>query len=264
MFHNVFSKGWSLYSQNLIKRPLITKGLTAATCYTVSDAFIQHANYLQNNSTEKGQYQHDYSRSVKSFIYGVCVLGPTLHYWFRALDKIVPNVKGNSLPLPKIHIDKVPSPFFRKSTNNQLLLSNNGLTRGITNSIVQYSPHTINLQWLTKFSPQRLVWSAKRVLIEQSSYALLMTGVYFISSTTLDFIFDKSLLNQSIGERINAWATTIKSRLTSEYKEYHMNNLKIQPFSTFFNFLLVPPIYRGLALNLFNVGLNVNKWRNSK
>ncbi|XP_024517761.1 PXMP2/4 family protein 3 [Selaginella moellendorffii] len=76
--------GW--YLNNLDKRPVVTKSLTACTIYTTADLVAQKltAMKLGNDSP------WDHVRTLRMSAVGLLMSGPTLHLWFNFLNKILP------------------------------------------------------------------------------------------------------------------------------------------------------------------------------
>ena len=116
-FKQTFHKAWNLYSQMLIQYPITTKGLTCGVCVTTSDAFTQHKQFISKKSQSDNpeeEHSHSHLRSVKLFIYGTVLLGPSLHYWFRALDRILPSMIVNSANNQTITLPFRKIPFLNK------------------------------------------------------------------------------------------------------------------------------------------------------
>ncbi|KAL9645990.1 hypothetical protein ABK040_000430 [Willaertia magna] len=269
--YNLFNSSWEFYSYSLIHYPLTTKGLTCGILTVSGDFFTQHKQTLQktqNNNLQEIQQQqlkhsHSFSRSLKLFLYGTFLLGPSLHYWFKYLDKLFPVVKVKEL--------------------QQNILQN-------------HHPR----HWTRSFSKERLKWSAKRVIAEQISYAIFVTGMYFVTLTTLDYIWDheKTSFENNIEEvtlfcedrglaivvdnveeeksesKTNSdavvviekkevkrkWSEMLKERFMNEFKSQHENGMKFLPIANFINFLVVPPLYRGFFVNVVGFFWNAGQW----
>ncbi|CAA7038001.1 unnamed protein product [Microthlaspi erraticum] len=73
--------GWYL---GMVKsRPLLTKGVTSSLIYIAADLSSQT---IAKNSSES----YDLVRTARMAGYGLIVLGPTLHYWFNFMSRLLP------------------------------------------------------------------------------------------------------------------------------------------------------------------------------
>ncbi|KAH9625010.1 hypothetical protein KSS87_020699 [Heliosperma pusillum] len=73
--------GWYLGMIN--SRPVLTKSLTSSLIYVAADFTSQT---IALSSSEP----YDFIRTLRMGGYGLVVLGPTLHYWFNFMSKILP------------------------------------------------------------------------------------------------------------------------------------------------------------------------------
>ncbi|KAL9224301.1 hypothetical protein vseg_000351 [Gypsophila vaccaria] len=73
--------GWYLGMINT--RPVVTKSLTCASIYVAADLTSQT---IALPSSEP----YDFIRTLRMAGYGLTILGPTLHYWFNFMSKILP------------------------------------------------------------------------------------------------------------------------------------------------------------------------------
>uniref|UniRef100_A0A5B7BGR7 Putative Mpv17/PMP22 n=1 Tax=Davidia involucrata TaxID=16924 RepID=A0A5B7BGR7_DAVIN len=73
--------GWYL---GMIKsRPILTKSITSALIYTAADFSSQT---IARPSSEP----YDFVRTLRMAGYGMLILGPSLHFWFNFVSKILP------------------------------------------------------------------------------------------------------------------------------------------------------------------------------
>ncbi|KAL9242072.1 hypothetical protein vseg_016110 [Gypsophila vaccaria] len=81
VFSRIGFVGWYL---GMIKsRPLLTKSITSSVIYVVADLTSQTIA-LPSSET------YDFIRTSRMAGYGLLVLGPTLHYWFNFMSKVLP------------------------------------------------------------------------------------------------------------------------------------------------------------------------------
>ncbi|XP_074280654.1 uncharacterized protein LOC141605684 [Silene latifolia] len=84
-FSSSFSRigfvGWYLGLIN--SRPILTKSLTSSLIYVAADLTSQT---IALPSSEP----YDFIRTLRMGGYGLVILGPTLHYWFNFMSKILP------------------------------------------------------------------------------------------------------------------------------------------------------------------------------
>ncbi|KAF7064168.1 hypothetical protein CFC21_070570 [Triticum aestivum] len=71
------------YLGSIEARPLLTKSITAATIYTVADLTSQMITLPAEESL-------DLTRTLRMASYGMLFSGPSLHYWFNFISKVVP------------------------------------------------------------------------------------------------------------------------------------------------------------------------------
>ncbi|KAK9705345.1 hypothetical protein RND81_07G049800 [Saponaria officinalis] len=81
VFSRIGFVGWYLGMIN--SRPLLTKSITSSVIYVVSDLTSQT---IALPSSEP----YDLIRTSRMAGYGLLVLGPTLHYWFNFMSKVLP------------------------------------------------------------------------------------------------------------------------------------------------------------------------------
>ncbi|XP_057964367.1 uncharacterized protein LOC131155332 [Malania oleifera] len=73
--------GWYL---GMVKaRPVLTKSITCSLIYTAADLSSQTIALPSSQS-------YDFLRTLRMAGYGLIILGPSLHYWFNFVSKILP------------------------------------------------------------------------------------------------------------------------------------------------------------------------------
>ncbi|KAJ7560318.1 hypothetical protein O6H91_04G124100 [Diphasiastrum complanatum] len=81
----------SWYMGMLHKHPLLTKSLTASTIYTTADAASQAISKFHSHSSDgEGSSQWDLHRISRMAAFGFFLSGPSLHFWFNFLSRILP------------------------------------------------------------------------------------------------------------------------------------------------------------------------------
>ncbi|KAK3136609.1 hypothetical protein QOZ80_5BG0439340 [Eleusine coracana subsp. coracana] len=73
--------GW--YLGHIDARPVLTKGITAATIFTAADLTAQMLALGPEDSL-------DFLRTLRMASYGLLISGPTLHFWFNFVSKVFP------------------------------------------------------------------------------------------------------------------------------------------------------------------------------
>ncbi|KAJ4962941.1 hypothetical protein NE237_022880 [Protea cynaroides] len=73
----------SWYLGKLQYRPVITKSITAAVIYTAADVTSQTITMTASES-------FDPIRTLRMAAYGMVIVGPSLHYWFNFVSKVLP------------------------------------------------------------------------------------------------------------------------------------------------------------------------------
>ncbi|KAF8377627.1 hypothetical protein HHK36_031009 [Tetracentron sinense] len=73
--------GWYLGMIN--SRPLLTKSITSALIYTAADLSSQ-------TITKPSSESFDSIRTLRMAGYGMLILGPSLHFWFNFVSKVLP------------------------------------------------------------------------------------------------------------------------------------------------------------------------------
>lgn len=73
--------GWYL---GMIKaRPILTKSITSALIFTAADITSQ-------TMTRSSSEAYDFIRTCRMAGYGMIILGPTLHFWFNFVSRVLP------------------------------------------------------------------------------------------------------------------------------------------------------------------------------
>ncbi|EFC46863.1 predicted protein [Naegleria gruberi] len=169
------------------------------------------------------------------------------------LPRIVINSTTNhqtiTLPFRKI-------PFLNKYIASETLNGNSGNSKKWMK--------VLHLDWMNKFSKDHLKWSAKRVVLEQFTYSVLVTFMFFVATSALDLLFDDFEKEQEEGkafhQKFDNFPKELRERIENEFRDVHQNGMKYVPVANFINFLVVPPLYRGLYFNLVGVFWNVSQW----
>lgn len=76
---------WDAYKNLLKAHPLVTKSATAAVLAGVSDAITQRVEPLNEGELRK----HDFVRTAHIVMTGFVWSGPSAHYWYQSLERIV-------------------------------------------------------------------------------------------------------------------------------------------------------------------------------
>ncbi|THG20747.1 hypothetical protein TEA_003821 [Camellia sinensis var. sinensis] len=77
--------GWYL---GLIKsHPILTKSITSACIYTAADFSSQ--NFHQTIARPSSE-PYDFVRTLRMAGYGMIIMGPSLHFWFNFVSKVLP------------------------------------------------------------------------------------------------------------------------------------------------------------------------------
>nr|CAG4717640.1 unnamed protein product [Naegleria fowleri] len=205
--HTFSRAAWQFYTEMLQQHPVKTKGLTCGFCTVIGDFFTQdrlrtkfqhlmpeNTSDADNNKTSS----HSFSRSIKLFLYGTLLLGPSLHYWFRTLDKLLPSSGCHKV-------------IFQQGTRSSL--------------------------WKNYFNSSRLVWSAKRVLVEQASYSLFVTSMYLFTMGSLDYIWNEETFVQWHRTEYTNYQEMIANKFNDDFQSTHFHVMKYFPISNFVNFL---------------------------
>ncbi|XP_052191377.1 uncharacterized protein LOC127800668 [Diospyros lotus] len=74
--------GW--YLAMVKSRPILTKSATCALIYTAAD-------FSSQTITQPSSEPYDYVRTLRMAGYGLIILGPSLHFWFNFMSKVLPN-----------------------------------------------------------------------------------------------------------------------------------------------------------------------------
>jgi protein Mpv17 len=81
-------KLWSVYSQLLEQRPLLTKSITSGVISLAADVVCQYSFPKKNEQNELNT-TINISRTVRFTILGVVYTAPALHYWYGFLGRII-------------------------------------------------------------------------------------------------------------------------------------------------------------------------------
>jgi len=88
-----------VYQSILKRRPKLTQALTAGSLMAAGDVIAQ--TFIERTSWKEYSPQ----RTGRFFIFGTCLLGPTLSVWYRTLDKLVTSQRTTS-SLIKMALDQ--------------------------------------------------------------------------------------------------------------------------------------------------------------
>ncbi|KAK9807848.1 hypothetical protein WJX72_011189 [[Myrmecia] bisecta] len=105
---NTFTNVWSRYLLLLHTRPLLTKCFTSLVGFVAGDAIAQCTTQPPPGPGHHRRRFYDVLRTLRLAIYGFCVGGPTAHYFYMGLDKvIVPSDPTSALAvMTKMTIDQ--------------------------------------------------------------------------------------------------------------------------------------------------------------
>jgi len=87
-----------LYNQALAKKPLLTKQCTACVVIATGDTLCQR--FIE-------KHELDYKRTLRMACWGFFFISPTLHLWYKSLDKM--------LPLASMPATMSPRQFFKQN-----------------------------------------------------------------------------------------------------------------------------------------------------
>jgi len=200
------SWAWHKYAQCLVEHPVKTKGLTCGVLSVAGDAFYQHRMSLKNEQ----EYRHSFLRSGKIFVYGTVLLGPLLHFWFRALDRIVPLVTHHH----------------GSGTVKEVVAQTMPLVGAHTH------PHLFTR---VKFPLKNMHLSVRRVVVEQMSYSILVICMFFVVVGVLDYLVPDEKTSHLFKDR--HFIEVLKEKFRTEFRDAYENGLKLWPIANFVNFL---------------------------
>lgn len=84
---------WARYLRALDTRPLVTKALTSGSIMFASDVLSQGIEQVQRDGrVDIGQFS--LYRSATRGLMGMVVFGPSMHYWYRGLDRVFRSAVG--------------------------------------------------------------------------------------------------------------------------------------------------------------------------
>ena len=92
----------SLYRSSLSERPLLTKSLTTAAVELAGDSIAQHDEKKRGGP----EWRWERRRSLGSFLDGLLVTGPLLHFAYGGLERMFPSRASNSNAVVCMMIDE--------------------------------------------------------------------------------------------------------------------------------------------------------------
>ncbi|KAF6021003.1 MPV17 [Bugula neritina] len=163
------------YLRALEKKPTITMAISTATLMSTGDVLAQTA-------IEKRHQHQNYQpiRTLRFFVFGLTIAGPSLRLWYKTLDKIIP--AGAALrPLKMVALDQILfAPCFltvfwttmgilRGETFTEVLdsLKKNGLSVLLSNYKLWPAVQLINFYWVPL---QHRVLAANTVALGWNTY----------------------------------------------------------------------------------------------
>jgi protein Mpv17 len=152
---------WSAYNSLLASRPILTKALTSLTGFTLGDVLAQ--KFVEKDKA------YDFARTARLASFGFLVHGPTGHFFYGFLDKMIPGTAARTVAT-KVAIDQLAwNPCFGIMFFTYLGLAegksfgeigqkiNDSLATAVTGSWVVWIPaHTINFRFIP--TEQRLLY----------------------------------------------------------------------------------------------------------
>ena len=87
--NNIFKNYWNKYLHLLETKPLSTKAITSGCISFTADCLCQKIDFHNNNKNNK-VFQWDILRTFKYSFIGLTFIGPTLHFWYTNLFRMLP------------------------------------------------------------------------------------------------------------------------------------------------------------------------------
>lgn len=97
---DLLTLAWHRYLQELDRRPLKTKALTAALLAAASDVLAQKLSSSKGSSL-------NWRRTLSLALYGLLVAAPSSHYWQATLERLFPNKNDPYRSVKKVLLDQV-------------------------------------------------------------------------------------------------------------------------------------------------------------
>lgn len=119
---SAFRTAWKGLRERYPVSPLTSNILTAGGLFLAGDVLCQGIEYTQHPSFRKGKavaaeeeaaaaveleeaWRFDPARAFRMMAFGVCVLGPLGHYWYRYLDRVFPGTSVREV-VKKVFLDE--------------------------------------------------------------------------------------------------------------------------------------------------------------
>mmetsp|Transcript_911 Transcript_911/g.2497 ORF Transcript_911/g.2497 Transcript_911/m.2497 type:complete len:274 (-) Transcript_911:1458-2279(-) len=152
---------WNAYNAQLVARPILTKALTSFVGFALGDILAQ--NLLNKNAP------FDSQRLLRMSLFGLLVHGPTGHFFYNALDRVINGTEAWKV-VTKVAIDQILwAPIFTvmffafigalegKSVDNIVSKVKRDTWSGVTGSWKVWPlVHTINFRFIP--TAQRLLY----------------------------------------------------------------------------------------------------------
>lgn len=159
---NIFSKYWNKYLELLETKPISTKAITSGCISFTADVLCQRIdqeNHVSKN--DKISFQWDKLRTFKFSLLGLCFIGPTLHFWYTNLFRMLPGTNLGRV-IQRLALDQfLFSPTFICTIMSLVLvldrscdgllnkeLPNESLLKTIENKLRQEYATTVQTSWL--------------------------------------------------------------------------------------------------------------------
>jgi len=141
---------WNGYNIALNKRPIVTKSAMAFTLSVVGDVLGQELERWQNTKENK-PYFYDYKRTLRFGVWGLVIVGPVLHGYYKLLDHYIPSSGLVKNALKKLFIDQIffaPTMITSFLSYNTIVLEKEVKMDSLKNNIEQVLPKTMLYNYL--------------------------------------------------------------------------------------------------------------------
>lgn len=172
-----FSAAIATYVTLVQKYPIRTKAVSTCILAFIGDLTAQKI------SQETPEFQYDTRRSVSIATWAFFFMGPVLHMWYGALDRLI--VSGKLIPVRKMLVDQTLfAPFF-----NGMFLVGVGMLEG---SKIQEVSERVQTKLWPSMKANWLLWPAAQMInftiIPKTFQIIYVNGVALIWNVILTYI----------------------------------------------------------------------------
>ena len=103
----MMSKLLQTYYRAVQKRPILVQCCMTSSMWMIGDSLAQYLERQNTTNKSKGPKTHNYSRTLKMGLIGLCWNGPFSAWWLRFLDRKLGTATNSATVYKKLFFDQV-------------------------------------------------------------------------------------------------------------------------------------------------------------